>query len=60
MRWALLFLLATACGNSDEVVIGSKNFTQQIQRKAKRALGFSSTGLALGAEAAEEQSNGHS
>ncbi len=32
MRWALLFLLifATACGSSDEVVIGSKNFTEQI------------------------------
>ena len=32
MRWALLFLLtlATGCRGSDEVVIGSKNFTEQI------------------------------
>lgn len=32
MRWTLLFLLtlATGCGGSDEVVIGSKNFTEQI------------------------------
>ncbi len=32
MRWVLLFvlILATACGGSDEVVIGSKNFTEQI------------------------------
>ena len=32
MRWTLLFLLtlATACSGSDKVVVGSKNFTEQI------------------------------